>query len=185
MRPVEIAQHFIAEHLKPADIAIDTTAGNGHDSCFLARLVGPEGHVFCIDIQTAALTNTARRLAAEQLEPRTTLIHGDHAQLARLIPLDIQPRIRAIMFNLGYLPGGDKHLITQATSTTGAIHAALALLPTAGVMSIISYRGHPGGLAEHKAVAGALADNHRRYHCVETPNSGPVAWLIDASYRHD
>ncbi|HFE47818.1 MAG TPA: methyltransferase domain-containing protein [Chromatiaceae bacterium] len=185
MRPVELVQDFIGKHLKPADITIDATAGNGHDSCFLARLVGSEGHVFCIDIQAEALANTAHRLAAEQLDRRTTLIQGDHARLTQLIPLDTQPRIRAIMFNLGYLPGGDKRIVTRADSTRAAIRAALTLLPETGVMSIVSYRGHPGGQADHDAVAATLAERGRRYRCEETPGDGPVAWLIGSGYSAD
>ncbi len=185
MRPVEVARDFIAKHLKAADIAIDATAGNGHDSSFLASRVGPEGHVFCFDIQAEALSNTARRLAAERLDQHVTLIHGDHARLAEHIPFDSRPRIRAIMFNLGYLPGGDKRIITHAASTRAAIHAALTLLPVAGVMSIVSYRGHPGGQAEHDAVAATLAGGDRRYRCMKTPGNGPVAWLIDPGYPVD
>ncbi len=36
------------------DIVIDATMGNGHDTQFLAELVGENGHVYAFDIQESA-----------------------------------------------------------------------------------------------------------------------------------
>ena len=45
--------------LQPGDHAVDATMGNGHDTCLLARLVGPKGHVDAFDLQPQAVENTA------------------------------------------------------------------------------------------------------------------------------
>ena len=42
------------------DYAVDATLGNGHDTCFLAEIVGDSGKVFGFDIQK-------KRLKAQQL----------------------------------------------------------------------------------------------------------------------
>jgi hypothetical protein len=56
------------------------------------------------------------------------------------------------MFNLGYLPGSDKSVITQVESTLQALEAGLQALGRQGAISIIAYRGHAGGLIEYEAV---------------------------------
>ena len=57
---LELHKYFILKHLKPGDVAVDFTMGNGHDTEFLSKTVGPEGFVYAFDIQEQALR---RRLA--------------------------------------------------------------------------------------------------------------------------
>lgn len=86
-------------------IFVDATAGNGHDTVFLAELAGRTGHVYAFDVQTAALGATRNRLEAAGLADRVTLIHAGHENLAGLVP---ECTVTAILFNLGFLPGSDK-----------------------------------------------------------------------------
>ena len=139
---INIAHQQISESLKSGDIAIDATLGNGHDARYLKNLVGPTGLVFGFDIQLAALAATqANNTEATGL----TLIHASHALMAENIPVQHHGHIKAIMFNLGYLPGGDKSIITQTDSTLCALNAAIALLAAKGIMTIMAYPGHAGG----------------------------------------
>ncbi|EUJ17052.1 S-adenosylmethionine (SAM)-dependent methyltransferase [Listeria aquatica FSL S10-1188] len=46
----------------PGDVVIDATCGNGHDTLFLAQLVGPNGKVYAYDIQQTAIEKTEARL---------------------------------------------------------------------------------------------------------------------------
>jgi hypothetical protein len=85
------------------------------------------------------------------------LVERDHAELAGAVPEDYHGRVGAVMFNLGYLPGGDKSLTTRRASTVQAVRAALDLLRAGGVMTVIAYTGHPGGAREADAVADALS----------------------------
>ncbi len=48
--------------MEPGDFVIDATMGNGHDTAFLAELVGPSGEVFAFDIQKEALINTEQKV---------------------------------------------------------------------------------------------------------------------------
>lgn len=52
---------------------------------------------------------------------------------------------RLVTFNLGYLPGGDKNLITKVDTTLQALQAASNVLQPGGLISIVAYVGHPGG----------------------------------------
>ena len=52
------------------------------------------------------------------------------------------------MFNLGYLPGADKSLITRVETTLQAVEAGSRLLLKGGVMTVLAYPGHPGGDVE-------------------------------------
>lgn len=66
--------------------------GNGHDTHFLAELVGESGHVYAFDIQEAALMNTAERLGNEYKD-RVTLIQKSHDELTTSLPDDISGKV--------------------------------------------------------------------------------------------
>ncbi len=151
----ELAHRYAAATLSPGDFAVDGTAGNGHDTLFLAQLVGPGGHVDACDIQAPAIAATAQRLAAAGCH-NVTLYHASHARLDQLVPPQRQGRIALAMFNLGYLPGGDKEIVTTSSTTILALQAVWKLLQPEGWLSVLAYRGHPGGWEEAQAVANAL-----------------------------
>ena len=146
---ISIAHQHIAKILKSGDIAIDATLGNGHDALYLKRLVGPTGQVFGFDIQQAAIDAT---LSHSDSATELILIHASHALMAEIIPVKHHGNVKAIMFNLGYLPGGDKSIITQTDSTLSALNAATALLAADGIMTIMAYPGHAGGDLETEQI---------------------------------
>ncbi|CAA9890653.1 putative rRNA methylase [Candidatus Methylobacter favarea] len=142
---VDIAHDLIRENLRSGDIAIDATAGNGHDTLFLAEQISPSGKVYSFDIQQAALEATHARFRQTKSHECLTLIHASHAEMSEKIPARHHGRIRACMFNLGYLPGGDKRLITRTESTLAALTSASQILSGQGIMTVIAYPGHAGG----------------------------------------
>lgn len=150
------AQLAVSEVVGRGDIVIDATAGNGHDTQFLAELVGDDGQVHAFDIQEVALENTARRLAESGLA-NVRLWHHDHAELSDVLPSELTGRVAAIMFNLGYLPGGDKSVITRAESSGEGVFKAAALLKLGGIMTVLAYTGHDGGQSEADRIASILA----------------------------
>lgn len=155
-RLTEQAHATISTVLKVGEIAVDATAGNGHDTLFLCQTVGSAGSVYALDIQQEALDQTANRLQTADYH-NYHLICCNHSQLMELIPEHCHQQIGAIMFNLGYLPGGDHEMITKSKSTLAAIHAALELLRPQGILTILAYPGHKGGSVETKAVSELLA----------------------------
>ncbi|MDD2761885.1 MAG: class I SAM-dependent methyltransferase [Methylomonas sp.] len=146
------AHDIIREYLREGMAAIDATLGNGHDTAFLAQCVGLSGHVYGFDIQAQAVQATQARLQRQGLEGQTRLFQASHAEMPDLIPQVQHGRIQAVMFNLGYLPGGDKAVITRSESTLRALNAACGLLAVHGVMTVMAYPGHAGGDDETDAV---------------------------------
>jgi hypothetical protein len=162
---LSFAHQLVRDRLRPGDIAIDATMGNGHDTLFLAGLVGVTGRVYAFDVQQAALASTRARLAAAgALDARCSLLLRDHAEMAEALPSDARGSVGAVMFNLGYLPGGDHGVITEAGSTLRALEAGLSLLRGGGVLTAVIYPGHEGGDAEAAAVdAWVMTLSQERY----------------------
>lgn len=183
MRLTEQAHQILTAHLQEGDLAIDATAGNGHDTQFLAEKVGTSGQVIAIDIQASAIEASRERLCTAALIERSTLICGDHAtELECLLPKHRQ-QIAAITFNLGYLPGSDKSIQTQSESTGQALKAAHALLSPHGLLCVTAYRGHPGGAEEAQLVETWMRTQESAGHAVECfiPNSKnhpPILWVL-------
>jgi len=183
-RPLtEIAQEAWKDFLRPGAWAVDATAGNGLDTEFLARSVGPEGRVLAIDIQDSALLATRQRLQGSGLLDRVTLIRGDHARVREMVACDARGRISLACFNLGYLPHGDHGLTTRRETTILALMAALLLMSPDGALSVIAYRGHAGALEEAEAVERFFNSLPSPWTCrqkMETgrpDHPGPVWWL--------
>ena len=60
--------------------------------------------------------------------------------------------VDCIVFNLGWLPGGDHTVFTHADSTIAAIEAGLKLLRKDGVMCVSIYYGGASGYEERDAL---------------------------------
>lgn len=148
----EMAHQQIRPCLSEGAVAIDATLGNGHDTLFLAQGVGDSGHVYGFDIQLQAIDSTRLRLEQHDMQARATLFLASHADMAQYVPAALHRKIQAIMFNLGYLPGADKSIITQADTSLRALDVASLLLAGQGVMTVMVYPGHSGGDVEAAAV---------------------------------
>ena len=148
-----VAAGYMAQVLRPGDLAVDATMGNGHDTERLAELVGPEGRVIAFDIQAQAVESTRARLEAAGLLDRVTLVQDSHANMAAHVS---QPP-RLIAFNLGFLPGGDKQVTTLLDSTLTAVRAAMALLQPGGMLLVCCYPGHAEGQRELDALRDFFA----------------------------
>lgn len=147
-RALAMARHLVSLTVQPGEQVVDATCGNGHDTLFLARLAGPCGKVYAFDIQLQALERTAAVLEAEEMRERVILVHRGHEHLDAYV----RGEIAAVMFNLGYLPGGDHRLVTRGETTVLGLQAALALLRPGGLITLVVYTGHRGGMAEKLAL---------------------------------
>ncbi len=141
---VQWARVFMSPVLFNGAVVVDATAGNGHDTLFMAERIGSQGHVFAFDIQEEAIKNTKELVLADNLSGRVSVILAGHQKISNFIS---QP-IDGAMFNLGYLPGGDKEIVTEPKSTKDAILSALHLLKVGGRISVVVYTGHPGSQEE-------------------------------------
>ena len=144
-----LQKSFILSHLREGDTCADFTMGNGHDTLFLSTTVGERGKVYAFDIQESALESTRARLESEGAPKNYTLIKDSHSNLG----LYINEKIKAGMFNLGYLPGsGNKALTTMRETTIPAVMGAIDLLDAKSILLIAIYPGHEEGDAEGKAL---------------------------------
>ena len=151
-RVLEFARELLKKTVVPGSIAVDGTMGNGHDTAFLANLVGEDGQVYSFDIQQQALDSTAVKLETEGLRSRCTLIRNGHEHLDQYISEEHAGKITGAIFNLGYLPGGDKSIITKAETTISALEKLLQRMAKEGILVLVIYHGHPGGAEERDAL---------------------------------
>ena len=158
---LETEKSFILKHLKEGDVAADFTMGNGHDTLFLSKTVGESGKVFAFDIQPDALKSTEKRLKENGAFENYTLICDSHHNAEKYIDCPI----KAGMFNLGYLPGGDKTITTKRETTISAIKTAINLLAPDGILLIAVYPGHEEGEIEGELIHEMLSELDRRQYC--------------------
>jgi len=173
-------KHFLMPHLKRGCTAVDFTMGNGHDTLFLSRAVGENGKVYAFDIQQAALDSTEKLLKEHNAPENYTLICDSHHKVKDYV----DGKIRVGMFNLGFLPGGDKSITTLHETTIPAIQAAIELLERDGCLIIAVYPGHDEGTVEGKMVEELLATYDRsriltaKFSIVNSPES-PFFFVVE------
>jgi hypothetical protein len=176
---VDWTHQFLKQYIKEGDLCIDATVGNGGDMLYLTELVGESGSVYGFDIQEEALLHTQDKL--EKHGRTGTLYLDSHANMGQYFE---ENTAAAIVFNLGYLPGGDHNLATKAESTIKAIEAGLLLLKEGGVISLCIYSGGDSGFEEKDAVLAYLKELDQRRYLVITnefynkPNNPPMPVFI-------
>ena len=157
-----LEKQFLSAHIKEGITAVDFTMGNGHDTLFLSKAIGENGKLYAFDIQDAALANTKARLEENCCYDNYTLIKASHS----LVKEYVKEKIDVGVFNLGYLPGGDKSITTLRETTLPAVDAALDLLNDDGIILIAIYPGHAEGEIEGKLLTERLSTLDRKQICV-------------------
>ena len=169
-----LAREVILRTAEPGDTAVDATMGNGHDTLMLCEAVGPEGRVYAFDVQAPAVEETKKRLREQGVDGRAELILSGHEHMAEYV----RGPVKAVMFNLGWLPGGDHAVTTRWETTRTAVESALDLLAPMGVLVICAYPGHAEGEREKQELTAFLGGlDNRRYNVLHQRflNAGPGA----------
>lgn len=151
-RILPFAKNLLSKAVKSGEIVVDATLGNGHDTVFLAELVGETGRVYGFDVQKEAIAATTSRLAEKRLIERATLFHDGHEKLADLIPEQHHGKVTGAIFNLGYLPGSDKSIVTKPETTIAAIGQLLSIMAPEGIIVLVIYHGHEAGAVERDSL---------------------------------
>ncbi|KRQ86632.1 Ribosomal RNA small subunit methyltransferase H [Caloramator mitchellensis] len=146
LKATKMAQNIVESVLKEDDSAIDATLGNGNDTVFLLSRL-KNGKVYAFDIQKQAIDNFKKYMDENKIS-NVYLINDGHENIKKYIT----SRVKAVMFNLGYLPGGDEKIITKPETTIKALTDSLELLKPGGIITIAVYSGHDGGEVEAKAI---------------------------------
>ncbi|MCL7038737.1 hypothetical protein MKW94_000187 [Papaver nudicaule] len=155
-KATELAHLIWQRIVQKGDNVVDATCGNGYDTLALLKMVADDtgkGRVYGMDIQNCALTNTSS-LLDESVKSNereiVELFHLCHSRMEEVIPEGIY--LRLVVFNLGYLPGGDKAIITVPEKTSRALESACRLMGPGGLISVMVYVGHPGGREEYETI---------------------------------
>lgn len=142
------AEELMRQAIAPGATAVDATMGNGGDTLMLCELVGEDGKVYAFDVQPQALAQTEKRLRGAGYDDRATLILDGHEHMSAHIPHPVD----AVVFNLGWLPGAEKHITTKTETTLRALGQALVLVKKGGIITICVYPGHDEGDRERAEV---------------------------------
>ena len=176
----EVNKIYLENIINEDDVVIDATMGNGYDTVYLAKKVGPKGKVYAFDVQEEAIKSTSKKVAREELENVELILDG-HQNMDKYV----QEEVSCIVFNLGYLPRAKHQIITKSDTTLEAIKKGLDLLKPNGVMSIAIYSGHEGGMEEKNAVyefTQTLDQNYFNVLCtkfINQINNQPELLLIE------
>ena len=180
---VNMAQKIMIDYVKEGDIVLDCTLGNGNDTLSLAKLVGKNGKVYGFDIQSIALKRTKEKLETKNLLDRVILIHDSHENIHKYIV----DRPSFVIYNLGYLPGGDKKIVTNSTSTIKSLEKALKIMKSNGLLLITCYTGHSGGEGEKESVETYLKSldqkdfNILKFTFINQKNNPPILYGVEKS----
>jgi predicted methyltransferase len=185
-KATQLAHLLIRSHLlsQPDShfLAIDATVGNGFDTVFLAECVEEKGTVYGFDIQD--MQEASRKATQNGFAERITFFQAGHETMLAHLPHDARGGVHAIMFNLGYLPRGDKSIVTTPQTTIPALEQSLALLAPGGILSITCYPGHAVGNEETAAIsswASALPKEEYRVlrcHCINQNGAPPELIVV-------
>lgn len=162
--------------LKSDDNVIDATCGRGKDSLFLAKIL-KKGKLFCFDIQKEAIDSSYLLLKRENIDlKRIYFYNQSHVYFSK-----IPDKIKLIVYNLGYLPGGKKFITTERSTTLKSIKNSLSLVERKGAVSITCYPKHQAGEKETLAILGYLRSVARDYfitiHRGKSPLSPLFIWI--------
>lgn len=175
-RILPTAKRYIEEVVSTDDIVVDATCGNGNDTSFLADLV-PGGHVYSFDIQKEALNTARSNIHNENI----SFIHDGHQNISQYVT----KAVTAGIFNLGYLPGGDKSITTAYETTITAVKELFNLLIVGGRIAIVVYHGHDSGKIERDALLLDLASWPQdraqvlQYQYINQKNNAPFLIIIE------
>lgn len=179
LQPQNITDYFINNYVCPGDTAVDATMGNGNDTLKLCKAVSEKGKVYAFDIQKSAIDSTSEKLAKENTS-NAKLILDSHANMDKYV----SGKVSAVIFNLGYLPGGDHSVCTKGDTSISAIEKALALISCEGFVSVTVYYGKNSGTEEKDAVMEYFKSlDHKKYTVLvhdfyNRPNNPPITVII-------
>lgn len=154
------AKQLMKINLKEKDLVIDATCGNGNDSIFLIKNI-EKGHLFGFDIQKEAIENT-KKLLDDNNYTNYTLFNIGHENIYKTLK-EYEKKISLIVYNLGYLPGGDKKIKTNYRTTIKSIKEGLKLLNNKGHIVITLYPGHEEGKEESTKILEFLEKYKIKY----------------------
>lgn len=179
-KTTELAMAITLAYIKPGDTAVDATCGTGQDTAALAKAVGKDGKVYAFDIQKKAVILTEARLRSHGIDNVRVILKSFTAMGSYVT----ENTAAAVVFNLGYLPGGDHSITTKTETTIAGLEAAIRTIRPGGIVTVVLYDGHEEGREEKAQVLEwANALDPGKYHAafvslINQENDPPeILWI--------
>ena len=198
----ELAMHIVRAYVNPGDVVVDATCGNGKDTLALAAMDTAQLYAFDVQEAAVRETirlleengygdrladsgkgnpaeddSAGRRIIVRQLAHENLCeFFRNEVFFRNEAGAEAQETARpltAVVFNLGYLPGGDKHITTKTETTIKAVRDAMELICSDGLVCITMYSGHPEGRKEKAALLEFAEElDAAKWHCayISMPN---------------
>ncbi|WP_035446147.1 tRNA (mnm(5)s(2)U34)-methyltransferase [Atopobacter phocae] len=182
MHALKMNHLILKQMISRGDTVIDATLGNGQDALYLSQLVGETGTLIGFDIQSEAINHSKERL--KDFKGNFHPYLKSHSLLKETIDQEHLSDIQAIVYNLGYLPGGDKSITTHFETVLDSINQGLGIIASKGVISIMLYPGHAAGqLEKEKILAWTSRLNQKEidvyhYHATNQKKSPPELLIL-------
>lgn len=146
--PVKLSHYLIENRVENNIRACDMTAGNGKDSKFILDNKNPK-ILYAFDIQKLSQERCKKLIGQRK---NFKFILDDHKNIEKYI----EEKIDLFIYNLGFLPKGDKSITTNYKSVIQSLKSCLNLLNENGLILITFYPGHDEGKNEEKYVGEFL-----------------------------
>ena len=177
----EFVHQIIARKVNKDDLCVDMTTGNGNDTLFLAKI---SKFVYGFDIQQVAIDNTNQLLSSNGLS-NYQLFLDSHENIDKDVSIDILKETKCFIYNLGYLPKGNKNVTTLFSSTLSSLKKVLDYLNHQSLVIIVCYPGHEKGkeealgLVEYVRTLDHLNYEVSSYNILNQDNNPPFALIIE------
>lgn len=165
---IDLTERLLISSSKKVEIALDLTLGNGNDAHRILKHF-PDARLLGFDIQEIAIENSRKKLS-EFESNRYKLICDCHSNLDQYTE-----KADLVIYNLGYMPGGNKSIISQAKTTLESLEKASKILSLNGLIIMVFYLGHKGGIEEYKICKEYLSGlNQKEFTVLESYNINQV-----------
>ena len=168
--------NLVDSYIKENDIVVDATIGNGHDTLYLAKVVSL-GKVFGFDIQEQAIDNTKLLLNSNDVSNYELFLQS-HTEMSKVLN-NYLGKVSLVLFNLGYLPSGNKEITTNYETTILAIEEAFKLIHKMGMILVVIYPGHENGKIESIKIHEYLEKNNIKFIEYHNTDNEIAPYLIE------
>lgn len=180
MRVTDLVK-IIIDQKKDAKIAADMTVDKGNDSKYILKNTKVE-RLYGFDIQKEAEIESKNLIGKD---PRFIFHLASHDKIDEYIKEGLDLAI----YNLGYLPGGNKEITTKYQTTLESLEKTLDLLNKEGMIILTIYPGHPAGKIESEKIEAYLKDlDQKKYEIIKItyptrPKNPPYIIVIEKNQK--
>ena len=135
---IPFSHKLLEEVVSKDDITIDMTCGNGFDTLWLSEI---SKKVYSFDIQEVAIMTAKKNVNGKD---NIEFICDTHDNVLEYVKCNT----KGVIYNLGYLPAGDKTITTTYESTISSLEKVLSILDIHGRVVLVCYPGCESGKKE-------------------------------------